>query len=251
MVKVFTMSVPTVALFRGDAPANVYRLLQVEEDFYGSKAWDEHWSKLDGNGTTTVWADALLTARGQQQAAETAVFLQKQWEQEGMPYPERYYVSPLYRCLQTAQTTFGSLKLPADRPFRPVVKELLRETLCFHTCNRRSSRTRLQSDFPHFGFEKGFTEEDLLWSEEHWETSEEIDGRTRKLLEDLFAHEEKMILSLTTSWGTMISLMRVLGHLSCRLPHCVIMPVFVKCTMTESEKKEERRELERQDSGVA
>ena len=80
-----------------------------------------------------------------------------------IPVPESYYTSPLHRCLSTAGITFSGLHLPAQQPFVPEVKELLREVIGIHTCDRRSSKTCIHTNFPTYRFEPGFAEEDDLW----------------------------------------------------------------------------------------
>lgn len=44
--------------------------------------------------------------------------------QQRIPAPQSYYVSPLNRCLKTAQITFSGLGMPGTSPFRPVIKEV-------------------------------------------------------------------------------------------------------------------------------
>lgn len=61
---------------------------------------------------------------GKDQAKAANVFWRKQLEVQRMPAPETYYVSPLDRCLSTANITFGGLNLPKGRYFAPVVKEV-------------------------------------------------------------------------------------------------------------------------------
>lgn len=81
-----------------------------------------HWSKLDGNGTIS-WSDAQLTETG----IEQAEFTRDAWAaqmKDSVPLPETYYVSPLDRCLATANVTFGKLPLAEEKPFIPTVKEV-------------------------------------------------------------------------------------------------------------------------------
>ena len=69
------------------------------------------------------WVDATLTKTGKQQAQAAHKF----WEEglkRGIPPPDRYYSSPLYRCLQTVNMTFSDLSLPKDKPFKVSVKEV-------------------------------------------------------------------------------------------------------------------------------
>ena len=68
--------------------------------------------------------DAQLTGQGVKQAELANHFWEKEIEEQLIPVPQKYYTSPLTRCLATANITFSSLKLPASRPFVPVVKEV-------------------------------------------------------------------------------------------------------------------------------
>ena len=91
--------------------------------------------------------------------------------------PESYYTSPLYRCLDTARITFTGLKTDDRHPFVPEIKELFREAIGQHTCDRRSSKAYIAESFPTFTFEEGFAEEDPLWDPVYRETSSAQDAR--------------------------------------------------------------------------
>jgi hypothetical protein len=80
----------------------------VAESFYGTEAWDCYWAAQEGNGTV-IWADAELTGEGVAQAEGNNVFWKDQLANMGMPAPESWYVSPLVRCLHTANLTFEGL----------------------------------------------------------------------------------------------------------------------------------------------
>lgn len=147
-----------------------------------------------------------------------------------MPAPEKYYTSPLYRCLQTANSTFSGLDLPADKPFKPVVKELLREVMGEHTCDKRSSKTVIRTAVPSWEIEPGFTEEDELWLPDHRETISEHDARTQELLDDIFEHDQHTFIAFTSHSGAEASLLRVIGHREFRLPTGALLPLFVKAT---------------------
>lgn len=203
----------------------------VAEAKYGTSEWDAYWSKLDGDDEL-FWSDAHLTDTGKHQARENSAFLRRQFGEMGMPFPEAYYSSPLYRCLQTANYTYADLDFPAERPWRVVVKEMMREVMGEHTCDRRSARRVITEAFPDVRVEEGFAEEDVLWRRDHRETHEEHDVRTRALLEDLFTGEGKgeVFVSLTSHSGSLASLLRVLGHREFRLPTGGMMPLLVKAT---------------------
>ena len=82
-----------------------------------------HYSLQNGDDSLT-WLDAHLTPTGENQA-QTA---RAAWETQltsHIPTPQSFYVSPLRRCLQTADITFRGVKgIPLTEPFRPVVKEV-------------------------------------------------------------------------------------------------------------------------------
>jgi broad specificity phosphatase PhoE len=87
-----------------------------------------YWSLQDGNDTST-WADALLTPKGEAQAQKANKFWQSLIEAQKIQTPQSYYTSPLLRCMATASITFSGLDLPEDRPFKPLIKELIREAI--------------------------------------------------------------------------------------------------------------------------
>lgn len=189
----------------------------VAEAQYGTAEWDAYWSKLDGDGTL-YWFDAHLTDTGKSQARAAGAFMREQILSAHMPAPQNYYVSPLYRCLQTANLTWSDLKLPSDaQPFDPLIKELMREVLGEHTCDKRSSKSVIARAFVGWRFEKGFSEEDKLWEAEHRETHEEHDVRTTEMLRELFERDAGTYLSLTSHSGAIASLLRVVGHQEFRL----------------------------------
>ncbi|KAK5153777.1 hypothetical protein LTR04_006166 [Oleoguttula sp. CCFEE 6159] len=199
----------------------------VAERYYGTAEWDRYWSKLEGNGTVT-WADAHLTDIGIEQAKTANAFWKRGIREWGIPVPEKYYTSPLDRCLATAQYTFEGLELPADRPFVPEVKELLREVIGVHTCDRRSSRTYIESHYPAYKIEDGLTEDDELYSPTHREITEEQVTRLRELLNDVFTHDKNTWISFTSHSGAIAALLEALGHRKFRLPTGGVIPVLVK-----------------------
>ncbi|KAF2726309.1 phosphoglycerate mutase [Polychaeton citri CBS 116435] len=203
----------------------------VGEAKYGTKAWDDYWSKLDGDGEL-YWADAHLTERGQGQAREASRFYRQQFgEKVLMPVPQAYVVSPMYRCLQTSNITFAGLDLPTERSFKPKIKELLREVMGEHTCDKRSSRTVIHKSFPEYDIEDGFAEDDKLWQADHRETHEEHDARTHAFLDDVFLHYTKEdVFSFTSHSGAIASHLRVCGHREYRLPTGGLLPILVKAT---------------------
>ena len=199
----------------------------VAQAHYGTAAWDNHWSKFEGNGTV-IWADAHLTDKGIHQAQIANSFWAKAIEVQKIPVPERYYTSPLHRCLATANVTFSSLQLPVSQPFVPEVKELLREVNGVPTCDRRSSKTYIESEFLLYHIEEGFAENDHFWSPEVRESDSDIDARLKKLLDDVFVNDPSTYISFTSHSGAISGLLRVLGHRPFRLSTGSVIPVFVK-----------------------
>lgn len=206
----------------------------VAENYYGTSAWDSYWSKQDGNDTV-IWADAHLTEKGIEQARIANKFWALEMATQHIPVPESFYTSPLDRCLATANITFNGLQLPAQQPCVPEVKELLREVIGIHTCDRRSQKTYIHTNFPAYTFEPGFAEDDEMWRPEVRESNSLHDTRMRKLLGDIFTHDDSTYISFTTHSGSIASLLRITGHREFRVPTGAVIPVLIKAEMTHAE----------------
>ncbi|CAD6500488.1 BgTH12-07664 [Blumeria graminis f. sp. triticale] len=197
------------------------------ESRYGTKAWDCYWSLQDGDEHGT-WRDAELTSVGISQAESARDFWATMIEKEKIPVPQSYYVSPLIRCLQTAWYTFTGIDLPPERPFKPIIKELIRECIGVHTCDERSSRTIIEAKYSNWTIEEGFTENDELWSPTLRETDDAMDQRLRAALEDIFSHDNQTFISITAHSGMIASALRVLGHRDFSLDTGQAIPVLVR-----------------------
>ncbi|KAH0566506.1 hypothetical protein GP486_000087 [Trichoglossum hirsutum] len=174
----------------------------VAEAFYGTHDWD-----LDGNGTI-VWADAHLTGSGITEAQKAHEFWRGEIATEKIPVPERYYTSPLSRCLATANITFGGLDLPSRHPFIPEIKEKLRETMGVHTCDRRSSKAYIHENYPSYTFELGFAESDELWVPNLRESDSAQTKRSKELLDDIFSHDASTFISFSSHSGEIAAILR-------------------------------------------
>ena len=171
-----------------------------------------YWSELEGNGTS-VWADAHITPNGIQQALSVNQFWRKLIAEEKITPPQTYYTSPLYRCLETSNLSFSGLPLPNESPFVPTVKELFREGISAHTCDRRSNKTYLAAKFPAYQFEEGFAEQDPLWQKLHSEPSVNQDVRSKTVLDDVFTNDNSTYISVTSHSGEIRSLLRGISKL--------------------------------------
>ena len=179
--------------------------------YYGTPAWNCYYSELDGN-TTVTWSDAHLTPLGVTQALRVNAFWASEIATQKIPTPQSYYTSPLTRCLQTANLTFSGLDLPARHPFIPEVKELFREGISGHTCDRRSSKTYIQDRFPNYRIEPGFTEEDELWEALHGEISLDQAIRSTSVLDQVFSTDDSTYIFITSHSGEIASILS--GELS-------------------------------------
>ncbi len=166
-----------------------------------------YWSLKDGNGTA-FWADARITPNGVAQAVKANNFWASHIISQKIPVPETYYTSPLTRCLQTANITFSGLDLPSRRPFIPVVKELFREGISGHTCDRRGTKTYIQGAFPAYKIEAGFSENDLLWKPLQGEVPVDEDIRSKTGLDEVFESDDSTYISITSHSGEIASLLR-------------------------------------------
>ncbi|CAD6573124.1 MAG: hypothetical protein ASARMPREDX12_005819 [Alectoria sarmentosa] len=201
---------------------------------HGEGVHNSYWSKQDGDDTLN-WADARLTEKGIEQARTANKFWASEVAMQHIPVPEKYYTSPLERCLATANITFNGLQLPAQQPCIPEVKEFLREVIGIHTCDRRSNKGYIHTNFPAYTFEPGFAEEDQMWRSDVRESHSVHDTRMKKLLDNIFAHDDSMYISFTTHSGSIASLLRVIGHREFRMPTGAVIPVLVKAETTHAE----------------
>ncbi|KAL5343475.1 histidine phosphatase superfamily [Aspergillus crustosus] len=208
----------------------------VAESRYGTVMWDCRYSLLNGDEHGD-WFDARLTDIGIDQART----VNKAWKtqiQNGIPPPESFYVSPLIRCCETAQHSFENSGLPGTEPFRPVVKELLRETLGLHTCDARSPKSTIQAFFPSYVFEPGFSEEDKLHKPSLRESDSARDARFYEFLSDIFGNDGNTVLSLTAHSGAIMSILSVVGHRPFVVNTGGVIPVLVKAERREGKEKE-------------
>ncbi|KAK4122255.1 phosphoglycerate mutase-like protein [Parathielavia appendiculata] len=203
----------------------------VMEAEIGTVLWESHWAKLVGNENMT-WADARLTAVGIRQAEDMKAFWADAAVNLKLPLPYRHYASPLARCLETCERAFADLKLPCAAgevpPFEPRVKELLRERLGIHTCDRRHTRSWIRTNFPQFSLEPGFAEEDELWCLDVRETPEEHADRVEAFLDDVFSHDVVPIISVTAHCGTFEVLCHLIGHPTVKSAPGSIVPFLIK-----------------------
>lgn len=179
----------------------------VAETYYGTPAWNCYWSIRDGNATVT-WADAKITPNGVAQAQIAANFWASRIKLQKIPLPQSYYTSPLTRCLQTANITFSQLPLPWYEPFIPTVKELFREGISGHTCDRRSNKTYIHDSFPRYKIEAGFSEQDLLWKPLEGEVPTDQDIRSKTVLDEVFGSDDSTWMSVTSHSGEIASILR-------------------------------------------
>ena len=177
------------------------------ESYYGTPAWNCYYSEKDGNSTVT-WADAHLTPNGVAQALSNNAFWAAEIKTQKIPTPQSYYTSPLTRCLATANLTFVGLDLPKKYPFVPEVKELLREGISGHTCDRRSSKSYIKQSFPTYKIESGFSENDKLWEALHGETQLDQDIRSKTVLDQIFSMDDNTYVSITSHSGEIASILR-------------------------------------------
>ncbi|KAJ7435492.1 histidine phosphatase superfamily [Mycena galericulata] len=174
------------------APGNsLYKLIffgRHGQGKYGTKAWDDYWSKLNGDGELTWGPDPELTNIGKAQA----VAANKVWATEmaaGIPLPQKMYCSPMTRALDTHVISFHGVSST-----RAVVVENCREEYGEHTCDQRRTRTYITTAFPQFDIERRFTEEDELWTTER-ETKDHAAARARTVLDRIFRDDKDGIIN--------------------------------------------------------
>jgi broad specificity phosphatase PhoE len=154
-----------------------------------------------------------------------------------LPLARRHYCSPHARCLETCELAFSTLALPpgagAVPPFKPLVKEHIRERMGVHTCDRRRTRSWIRESHPIFEVEEGLTEEDELWRPDVRETLGEHAVRIQAFLDGLFAGDDEPIVSVTCHSGSVVALYKVVGHPEVRVAPGAIIPVLIKADVVD------------------
>ncbi|EPQ54915.1 phosphoglycerate mutase-like protein [Gloeophyllum trabeum ATCC 11539] len=191
----------------------------VAEAKYGTKAWDDYWSKLDGDGEIVWGPDPELTPLGQSQAALVKALLDAEVE-AGFPIPDTLYSSPMTRALQTLVGTFGDER-------DTLILENIREHYGEHTCDKRRPLSYIRHAFPKFRVETGFSEEDALWTEER-EAEAHVAERARMVLDTIFDQDDRWLVSITSHSGWINGLLSAIGRERYKLPTGGVLPVVVK-----------------------
>ncbi|CAE6350726.1 unnamed protein product [Rhizoctonia solani] len=207
------------------------------ESAYGTAAWDDYWSKLNGDGNMTWGPDALLTDLGKQQAQLAHnTWVTELAKSDPVPLPSKLFSSPMSRAASTLDITFTRVLLTEsgkDDKVRPYVMEGLREVIGVHTCDKRRTKAYIRDAYNDFRIEPGFTEEDELWTADHRETNTETDARLKATLDTIFGRllgSKDTFISVTAHSGAINSALRVLGHRAYSLPTGGVIPVVIKAT---------------------
>jgi len=182
--------------------------------------WQCYWSIRDGKDGIE-WYDADLTPKGHEQIKSLVSQIENT---TSFPYPDKFYVSPLRRTLQTWQETW--LNLPHKTA---TIKEFARELYGIDTESERHDRTYIETKFPGFEFEDGFQHDDVLWSPIYREGLENIYYRAASLLTDIFedAKDDKVI-SIVLHGGTINAILAVAQHRLYNIPTGGVIPVVIE-----------------------
>ncbi|KAG2010599.1 hypothetical protein CC2G_013411 [Coprinopsis cinerea AmutBmut pab1-1] len=196
------------------------------------RVFDSHWSKLNGDGEIVWGPDPLLTPTGIEQAKD----VRKMWEKEisaGLGLPSKIYSSPLSRALRTCFITFDGL-LPvedSEGESRVLIVEDCREENGVHTCDKRNTRSWIQTQFPTYKFEEGFEEEDRLWSRDVRETKKEVGVRAGRVLDRIFdENPTEVFQAITAHNGFINGVLLTLGRRPYLLPTGGVLPLVLKAT---------------------
>jgi broad specificity phosphatase PhoE len=165
---------------------------------------------MDGDGVVT-WADSHLNEDGKQQASELSKFWSDSVANDKIPLPGTIYSSPLARCLETTRLVFTDTFQAQGVHFQPIIKESLRERITDHTCDRRSSKSWIEENYPDYILEPDFSEEDILWTGKHWETDDEHKARKHQVLEEIFLTDKNTFIALTIHSYAMSAILDAVG----------------------------------------
>ncbi|KAG5422368.1 PMU3 [Candida metapsilosis] len=203
---------------------------------YGDDAWNNHWSKLNGDDEYTWGPDAELTPESIELAKNNSKLVAQELENnrhhdKSLITPQKMYVSPLSRSIDTLYYTWSPI---VDiQQMKPYIQENWRETTGVHTCDKRSTRSIIAKKYEKLGFviEPGFTEEDELYKDDYRESFDEQAARMNIVLQQLFTENQANgvdIVGITTHSGSIKTQLLVLGHRAFAVQTGGMIPVFVK-----------------------
>lgn len=180
--------------------------------------WDEI-SRQDTYKNYTLFDDDL-TPTGESQISKVHDY----WINElnnGAPYPQVFYTSPLRRTLHTYHITWGVQNGSA------IVVENLRERYGIETPEERHNKTWISDYCKDCEFEKGLAQDDELWKQDEQESKKHVRKRAKEWMQSLFARDEH-IISVTSHSGTIKQILKVIGHPKHSLQPGELIPVVVK-----------------------
>lgn len=198
---------------------------------YGDDAWNDYWSKLNGDGTIVWGPDPNLTHLGIAQAKDNNEVWKLQLTDNSLIIPTAFFCSPLTRSIDTLVHTWHDI-VDLNSNY-PLITENIRETMGVHTCDKRSTKTQIHEKFPQFIIEPGFAEEDIYWKKDYRETVAEQGLRINQSFQQIFDTTKDDIVSITSHSGSIRAQLLVLGHRSFAVGTGGMIPVFVKGTRVE------------------
>ncbi|KZV93969.1 phosphoglycerate mutase-like protein, partial [Exidia glandulosa HHB12029] len=183
---------------------------------FGKENWEAHWAFLTGDEELTWGPDPELNDIGIGQA-EVA---RQAWLKYTPPDPELILCSPLRRALHTCSITFPG------RQAR--VLEDVREHVTGWTCDYRLPLSTIRAEYPQHDFSRIQSEEDpyVGTKEDH----EQVVSRVRRALDNIFAHEDAQVISITAHGDWMKACSDVLGRKKYRIPTGGTVAFLVQAT---------------------
>ncbi|KAI5478262.1 phosphoglycerate mutase family protein [Pseudohyphozyma bogoriensis] len=191
---------------------------------YGTPAWNCYWSLQTTDGNITWGPDATLTPTGVAQAEAARDAFANETSQ-GMPVPQILYSSPFRRSASTLEITWPSLIAKGMRPF---IRESFRESIGLHTCDQRSNKSVIATDYPKFDFEEPFSYHDELWGPDYEESSAQQALRLQAAFNQLFATDNRQVISITSHSGVINAIFKVINHNAFSVQTGGVVPVVVK-----------------------
>ncbi|KAF7357267.1 F-box domain-containing protein [Mycena sanguinolenta] len=138
--------------------------------------------------------------------------------------PDSFFCSPLTRAMQTAVATFWG----TFNNVRILVVENCREEHGEHTCDKRSTRTQIEStssiireDELRFEFEPGLAETGPIWLPDVRETELQATERAKGVLDRTFFGEQgggHTAVSITAHSGMINAFLHAMGRARYALP---------------------------------
>lgn len=148
--------------------------------------------------------------------------------EDGQALPEQNYTSRVARCIETTRLACSGLD-PSTSEVTPrsLAKENLGDQVWEHTCDKCRSLEWIREQYPDYGIEDLFNEDDGLSKPDYHESPEEHAVHVKALLARKFESDPSTAIAVTTHSSVIAAFHEAVDHDKVRDGVGLIRPVLI------------------------